>query len=87
MAFYAGLYYFLRFEIQARNDKQYSTNDKDHNKVSRKKKGKCSLSFLAEKVLVMYQHSLMGLAMKVNNKYCMREGTLIILSILVVLCL
>ena len=78
---------FLPFQIQARNDQQYSTNDKNHNKVSREKKGKCSLSFLAEKFLVMYQHSLMGLAMKVNNKYCIRQGILTMLSVLVVLCL
>ena len=33
-----------------------------------REKGKSSQSFLAEKFLAMYQHSIMGLAMKVNSK-------------------
>ena len=38
--FCAGLYYFLRFEIQARNDEHDTTNNEHYKKVSRKEKEK-----------------------------------------------
>ena len=63
--FCAGLYYFLQFEIQARNDEHYATNDEHYNIISiTRGKAKSSPLFLAETSLVVKEHSLMDLAMK-----------------------
>ena len=58
------LYYFLRFEIQARNDDHYTTNDKHYNKSVTKGKEKSSQTFLAAKILVVKENSHLDVAME-----------------------